>query len=341
MIDLRSDTVTMPTAEMRDFMFKAELGDDVYGEDPSVNRLQDLAAGMTGHQAALYVASGTQGNLISILTHCQRGDEYIAGQQAHTYRFEGGGAAVLGSVQPQPIPFNERGELDLNEVRAVIKPNDHHFARTRLICLENTQAGRALDLAYLSEFHEFARESRLATHLDGARVFNAAIASNVDVSQIPAPFGSVSLCLSKGLGCPVGSIICSDKGFIDEARKWRKMLGGGMRQAGMMAAAGIFALKNHVERLASDHENAEVLLDPSLADVLDQPPWPERELELLLVGSGGPVDDPLVRHGGSFLVRAATRGVWCGNLSATPGREQKGGRTEVLPPRVKPVESRG
>lgn len=259
MIDLRSDTVTLPTPEMRDFMFKAELGDDVYGEDPSVNQLQDLAAQMTGHQAALYVASGTQGNLISILTHCQRGDEYIAGQQAHTYRFEGGGAAVLGSVQPQPIPFNERGELDLNDVRAVIKPDDHHFARTRLICLENTQAGRALDLAYLSEFHEFAQENGLATHLDGARVFNAAIASKVDVSQIAKPFGSISLCLSKGLGCPVGSIICADKAFIDEARKWRKMLGGGMRQAGMMAAAGIFALNNHIERLASDHENAEVL----------------------------------------------------------------------------------
>lgn len=255
-IDLRSDTVTNPTGEMRKAMADAVVGDDVYGDDPTVNFLEERAAELLGFEAAVYTASGTQANLIAILAHCARGDEYIVGQQAHTYKYEGGGAAVLGSVQPQPIEFEQDGTLDLEKVADKIKPDDIHFARTRLLCLENTQNGKALPLDYLSRASAFAIEKGLSLHLDGARVMNAAVKQQKDIKQITAQFDSVSLCLSKGLGAPVGSVLCGPSPFIKEARKWRKMTGGGMRQAGIIAAAGLFALENNIERLAEDHTHA-------------------------------------------------------------------------------------
>ena len=239
----------------------AAVGDDVFGEDPTVNALEALATELTGTQAALFVSSGTQSNLLALMSHCDRGDEYIAGQDAHAYRFEGGGAAVLGGIQPQPLPFNERGELDLDDVKRVIKPDDFHFARTRLICLENTQGGKVLSLEYMQKAAELARSRGLKIHLDGARVFNAAIKQSVDVREIAQYFDTVSICLSKGLGAPVGSVLVGEAGLIQRARRMRKMLGGGMRQAGMLAAAGIFALENNVARLAEDHANANVLAD--------------------------------------------------------------------------------
>lgn len=261
MIDLRSDTVTQPSESMLDAMHRAETGDDVYGEDPTVNALEQFAAEMTGKQAALFVASGTQSNLLALLSHCQRGHEYIAGQQAHTYRFEGGGGAVLGGIQPQPLPFNEAGELELAAIEAAIKPDDFHFAITRLVCLENTQAGRVLSLDYLARFSRFVRDKGLLSHLDGARVFNAAVSLNVPVQQIASHFDSVSICLSKGLAAPVGSVLVGDAATIARARRYRKMLGGGMRQAGILAAAGIYALTHNVERLSQDHEHASLLAE--------------------------------------------------------------------------------
>jgi threonine aldolase len=266
LIDLRSDTVSKPSPAMRAAMAEAQVGDDVYGEDPTVNKLQSVAATLTGMEAAIFVSSGTQSNLLALLSHCQRGDEYIAGQDAHTYRFEGGGAAVLGSIQPQPIEFNAKGELDLERVRQAIKPRDFHFARTRLLCLENTQSGKVLSLDYTRRAAEFARRQELRLHLDGARVFNAAIQQQVPVERVVSPFDSVSLCLSKGLGAPVGSILCGSDELIDSARRWRKVLGGGMRQAGILAAAGIFALQHNLDRLAEDHHNAARLAE-GLADI--------------------------------------------------------------------------
>lgn len=272
-IDLRSDTVTRPCPAMRAAMAAAEVGDDVYGEDPTVNRLEALAAGMLGTEAALFVTSGTQSNLLAIMTHCGRGDEYIAGQTAHCYRFEGGGAAVLGGVQPQPVDVEPDGTLDLVKVAAAIKPNDPHFARTRLLCLENTQAGRVLPLDYLARARTLARERGLALHLDGARLFNAAVALDVEAREITDHFESVSVCLSKGLGAPVGSVLCGSRGFVAEARRWRKVLGGGMRQAGVLAAAGIVALTENVARLAEDHANARRLAEGLTAiDGLDGDP---------------------------------------------------------------------
>ncbi len=258
-IDLRSDTVTLPSAAMRRAMADAEVGDDVYGEDPSVNRLEKLAAQKLGHEAALFVSSGTQGNLLALLGHCQRGDEYIAGQLAHCYRTEGGGAAVLGGIQPQPLDFQSDGTLDLAKVEHAIKPDNIHFARTRVLCLENTQAGKVLPLDYLAEARRLADRHGLALHLDGARVFNAAVKLAVSVDSITADFDSVSFCLSKGLGAPAGSLLCGSADFIAAARRGRKMLGGGMRQAGVLAAAGILALEQHVDRLAEDHDNAKRL----------------------------------------------------------------------------------
>jgi threonine aldolase len=258
-IDLRSDTVTRPTETMRQAMFEAELGDDVYGEDPTVNRLQELAADMAGKEAALFVPSGTQGNLLAILSHCQRGEEYIAGQQAHCYRYEAGGAAVFGGVQPQPIDFEENGSLDLEKVAAAIKPIDDHFAITRLLCLENTRGGRVLILDYQAEASAFAKQHGLKLHLDGARVFNAAVSQQVPLSHITQHYDSISICLSKGLGAPVGSVLVGSQEFIARAHRWRKMAGGGMRQAGVLAAAGIHALENNVLRLCEDHRNAREL----------------------------------------------------------------------------------
>ena len=258
-IDLRSDTVTRPSAAMRAAMAAAEVGDDVYGEDPSVNRLEALAAQMLGKEAALFVASGTQGNLLGVMSHCERGDEYVVGQQGHTYKYEGGGAAVLGSIQPQPLDYEPDGTLDLARVAAAIKPDDSHFARTRLLCLENTQAGKALPMEYLPRAYEFTRSHGLGLHVDGARVFNAAVKQGIDVREISRWCDTVSVCLSKGLGAPVGSVLCGSRALIARARRWRKVLGGGMRQAGVLAAAGIYALQNNVSRLQQDHENARAL----------------------------------------------------------------------------------
>ncbi len=260
-IDLRSDTVTRPSEAMRRAMAVAEVGDDVYGEDPTVNRLEALAAEMLGTEAALFAASGTQTNLLAIMSHCQRGDEYIAGQAAHCYRFEGGGAAVLAGVQPQPLEFDRDGTLDLARVAAAVKPVDPHFARTRLLCLENTQAGKVLPLPYLAAARAFTRERGLGLHLDGARLFNAATSLGVPGRDIVRHFDSASVCLSKGLGAPVGSLLCGSRELVAAARRWRKVLGGGMRQAGLLAAAGIVALEEGVERLGEDHANARRLAE--------------------------------------------------------------------------------
>lgn len=259
MIDLRSDTVTLPTPAMRAAMARADVGDDVYGDDPSVNRLQALAADMCGFENALFVASGTQANLIALMTHCGRGDEYICGQQAHNYMFEGGGAAVLGSIQPQPLTNQSDGSILLADIQSAIKPKDIHFAQTKLLSLENTIGGKVLSTSYLASAQKLAFKHRLRTHLDGARVANAAVAQNVSLADICQYFDSVSICLSKGLCAPVGSILLGDEQFIEKAKRWRKMLGGGMRQAGVIAAAGELALTQQVERLADDHYHAQLL----------------------------------------------------------------------------------
>jgi threonine aldolase len=255
-LDLRSDTVTRPSAAMRAAMNAAEVGDDVYGNDPTVNRLQEYAADLFGYEDALFAPSGTQSNLLALLAHCGRGDEYLVGQEAHTYRYEGGGAAVLGSIQPQPIINQPDGSIALADIASYIKPDDFHFARTKLLALENTIGGRVLPLDYLQQATALAHERGLATHLDGARVCNAAVKLGVSPRAAVAGFDSVSVCLSKGLGAPVGSILCGSKPLIAEAKRWRKMLGGGMRQAGMIAAGGLYALEHNIARLAEDHDNA-------------------------------------------------------------------------------------
>ena len=268
-VDLRSDTVTQPTAAMRNVMMTAPLGDDVFGDDPSVNMLQGKIAEMLGFEAALFVSSGTQSNLCAILSHCQRGDEYIVGQLAHCYRWEGGGAAVFGSVQPQPLQHQADGTLALEDIEGAIKPDDAHFARTRLLALENTLGGKLLPFAYLQQATQLAGSKGLARHLDGARLFNAATAqaaitgTNVreEARRIASGFDTVSVCLSKGLGAPVGSVLCGSREIIARAHRIRKMAGGGMRQAGMLAAAGSYALDYHVDRLAEDHALAERLAD--------------------------------------------------------------------------------
>jgi threonine aldolase len=259
MIDLRSDTVTRPSAAMRRAMMEAPLGDDVFGDDPTVNRLQERAAEIFGFEAALLFPSGTQSNLAALMSHCQRGEEVILGQEAHSYRYEAGGLAVLGSIQPQALANRPDGTLDLAEVEAAIKPDDPHFAQTRLLALENTIAGRPLPRAYLSQAVEIARKRNLATHLDGARIFNAAAQAKTSVKALCAGFDSVSACLSKGLGAPAGTVLLGSEIFIRKARRARKILGGAMRQAGVIAAAGLYALENNVERLAADHRNAERL----------------------------------------------------------------------------------
>ncbi|OLF52623.1 low-specificity L-threonine aldolase [Pseudomonas chlororaphis] len=258
-IDLRSDTVTQPTADMLEAMATAATGDDVYGEDPTVNLLESQLAQRLGFAEALFVPTGTMSNLLGLMAHCGRGDEYIVGQQAHTYKYEGGGAAVLGSIQPQPLEVQADGSLDLEQVAAAIKPDDFHFARTRLLALENTMQGKVLPLAYLAQARAFTREHGLALHLDGARLYNAAVKLGVDARQITQHFDSVSVCLSKGLGAPVGSVLCGSAELIGNARRLRKMVGGGMRQAGILAAAGLYALDHHVTRLADDHANALLL----------------------------------------------------------------------------------
>jgi len=258
-VDLRSDTVTQPTQAMRETMLLADVGDDVYGEDPTVNLLQQRLADDLGFEAGLFVPTGTQSNLLALMAHCERGDEYLVGADAHTFRWEGGGAAVLGSIQPQPIPQDADGTLPLDKVAAAIKPVDPHFARTKVLALENTWWGRVLPLDYLKAAHDFSRERGLGLHLDGARLFNAAVASDVPAREIARHFDSVSVCLSKGLGAPVGSVLVGSHALIDKARRWRKVTGGGWRQAGLLAAAGIYALDHHVARLADDHRRAAYL----------------------------------------------------------------------------------
>lgn len=255
-VDLRSDTVTRPTQAMREAMLRAEVGDDVYGEDPAVNALQERLAADLGFEAGLFVPTGTQSNLLALMSHCERGDEYIVGADAHTYRFEGGGAAVLGSIQPQPIPQDADGSLPLDKVEAAIKPVDPHFARTRLLSLENTWMGRTIAFDYLAKARELATRRGLGLHLDGARLFNAAVAYGRPARAVAAGFDSVSVCLSKGLGAPVGSVLVGSAALIERARRWKKVTGGGWRQAGMLAAAATYALDHHVDRLADDHARA-------------------------------------------------------------------------------------
>lgn len=258
-VDLRSDTVTRPTPAMRAAMLAAPLGDDVFGDDPTVNALQARIAELLGFEAALFMPSGTQSNLVALMSHCQRGDEYLVGQYAHTYRWEAGGAAVLGSIQPQPLPNQPDGTLALQDIEAAIKPDDAHYARTRLLCLENTWGGKVLPLSYLEQASALARRHGLAMHLDGARLFNAAVAGNVAARSITRYFDSVSVCFSKGLGAPIGSALCGSRELIARAHRWRKMTGGGMRQAGVLAAAALHAIEHHVERLAQDHAHAKRL----------------------------------------------------------------------------------
>ncbi len=261
-IDLRSDTVTLPSPEMWEAIAHAQLGDDVFGEDPTVNRLQEMAADRLGKEAGLYVPSGTMGNLVSILTHCRRGDEVILGDQCHTFIYEAGGISALGGVHPRTVPNQPDGTLALPDIERAIRPNDVHFPPTRLICLENTQnrcGGAVLTPAYTDEVAALARRRGLSVHLDGARLFNAAVALNVDPKELTRGVDSVSVCLSKGLAAPVGSVICSSRDFIAQARRTRKMLGGGMRQAGIIAAAGVVAFDTMIARLREDHENAKRL----------------------------------------------------------------------------------
>lgn len=268
-VDLRSDTVTQPTPAMRLAMLAAPLGDDVFGDNPSVLLLQERIAALTGKQAALFMPTGTQSNLCALMAHCQRGDEYLVGQNAHTYRYEGGGAAVLGSIQPQPLPQDAQGQMSLADLAAAIKPDDAHFARTRLLALENTWNGLRMSMEYLQQAAEFARQRGLAVHLDGARVMNAAVDQAValggdaftELRAIADLFDSVSVCFSKGLGAPVGSALCGSHELIQKAHRCRKMLGGGMRQSGVLAAAALHALDHHVHQLARDHVLAKRLAD--------------------------------------------------------------------------------
>ncbi len=258
-MDFRSDTVTKPTQAMRDAMARADVGDDVYGDDPTVNDLETWAAERHGFEAALFTTSGTQANLLALMSHCERGDEYLCGQQAHNYMFEAGGAAVLGSIQPQPIENSPDGTLDFAKLKAAIKPDDFHFARTRLLSLENTINGKVLPMDYLKQAREFVNQHNLKLHLDGARVYNAAVALDTDVKNIAQYFDSMTVCLSKGLCAPVGSLLLGTKEYIAKARRIRKMLGGGMRQAGILAAAGKLALTEQVAQLKIDHDNAKHL----------------------------------------------------------------------------------
>ncbi|MFZ4692367.1 MAG: low-specificity L-threonine aldolase [Burkholderiaceae bacterium] len=297
LVDLRSDTVTQPTAGMREAMISAPLGDDVLGDDPSVIHLQEKIADMLGFEAALFMPTGTQSNLCGILAHCQRGDEYIVGQKAHTYLWEGGGAAVFGSVQPQPLNHQADGSLALDDIEAAIKPDDAHFARTRLLALENTIGGKLIPMAYIEQATQFAHSKGLATHLDGARLFNAAVAQAVqrgtnackEAKVIASCFDSVSVCFSKGLGTPVGSALCGSKDFIYRAHRIRKMAGGGMRQAGLLAAAATYALDHHIDRLADDHA-----LMRELASGLDGIPGVHMEsphTNILFIELSGPARD--------------------------------------------------
>ena len=304
-VDLRSDTVTRPTTAMREAMAVAPVGDDGFADDPSINALQDRIAALLGFEAALFMPTGTQSNFCGILSHCQRGDEYIVGQMAHTYRWEGGGAAVLGSVQPQPLSHQPDGTLLLADIEAAIKPDDAHFAKTRMLTLENTWGGKLLPFSYVQAATQLARSKGLALHLDGARLFNAAVAQAqqrgtdpyAEARNIAQCFDSASVCFSKGLGAPVGSALCGSKEFIARAHRVRKMAGGGMRQAGMLAAAASFALERHVHRLADDHALAQRLAAglEGLAGLVVEPPQ-TNIVFVDLVGSAREQSGALLAH---------------------------------------------
>jgi threonine aldolase len=298
-VDLRSDTVTRPTAGMRAAMARAEVGDDVFRDDPTVIALQERIAALLGKEAALFMPSGTQSNLAAIMSHCARGDEYLVGQQAHCYRYEAGGAAVLGSVQPQPLPMQPDGLPALADIAAAIKPDDEHFARTRLLALENTHQGRVLPQVRVEEALALARTHGLVAHLDGARLCNAAAAQGVAVSELARGFDSVSVCFSKGLGAPVGSALVGGREFIARAHRARKMLGGALRQSGVLAAAALYALDHHVERLSDDHALARRLADglAGIAGLRVEPP--QTNMVWVTVGGGrGPAMlEHLARHG--------------------------------------------
>ncbi len=258
-IDLRSDTITLPSPQMRQAIFEAELGDDVFREDPTVNQLEEEAAEMMGKEAALFVTSGTMGNLIATMVHCRRGEQVILGRDSHIMHWEQCGASTLGGVSLRPIANEANGELKLKDIESAVNEDDVHLSRTKLICLENTFNGHPLSLAYIAQVEELARQYCLNVHLDGARVFNAATALKVPVEEIAKYFDSVQFCFSKGLAAPVGSALCGDEEFIDEARRMRKLLGGGMRQAGILAAACLVSLHSMIERLEEDHQNANTL----------------------------------------------------------------------------------
>jgi len=294
-IDLRSDTVTQPTPAMREAIEKAQLGDDVYGEDPTINQLQELAAKMLGKEAGLFIPSGTMGNLAAILAHCNRGDEIILGNLAHTFLFEGGGIAALGGIHPHTVANQPDGTLALDEIREAIRPQDSHHPITRLITLENTHnrcGGAALTVEYTQAVANLAREHNLLLHLDGARIFNAAAALDVDVVELVAPVDSVTFCLSKALCAPVGSVLCGSKEFIFQAHRMRKQLGGGMRQAGILAAAGIVALQDIVPRLGEDHTKAQILAQglSSIPGVIPDTQEPPSNMVYLTLREDLPLD---------------------------------------------------
>ena len=301
--DFRSDTVTRPGPAMRAAMAAAEVGDDVLGDDPTVKALEERMAALLGKDAALFVPSGTQSNLIALMAHCARGDEYIVGQNAHCYRWEAGGAAVLGSIQPQPLANQPDGTLALSDIEEAIKPDDPHFARTRLLAIENTIGGKVLPPAYVEEASALARRHGLACHLDGARLFNAATALGLEARTLAQPFDSVSVCLSKGLGAPVGSLLCASAPLIAQARRLRKILGGGLRQSGILAAAGLYALDNNVARLIDDHTNARTLADglAALPGLSVTPP----DTNIVFVS----VADEHAEHAEAFAAHLAAHGI--------------------------------
>jgi threonine aldolase len=298
-VDLRSDTVTRPSVGMRRAMAEAEVGDDVFGDDPTVNRLQERAAALFGFEQSLFFPTGTQSNLAALMSHCQRGDEVLVGMEAHTYRYEAGGGAVLGSIQPQAIVNRPDGTLDLAEVEAAIKPDDPHFARTRLLALENTITGRVIPRRYCDEALALAKRRGLATHLDGARIFNAAVKLGIPVNELCRGFDSVSSCLSKGLGAPAGTMLMGSRDFIARARRARKILGGVMRQSGILAAAGLYALEHNVERLAEDHANAERLA----RGIGAEPP----QSNMVFIQSAPGLVEHLAQHGVAVLPAARLR----------------------------------
>jgi threonine aldolase len=294
-VDLRSDTVTAPTQEMREAMAVAEVGDDVFGDDPTVNRLEAMAAERLGKQAAMFVPSGTMGNLAAVLTHCQRGDEVILGDQCHTFNYEAGGIAALGGVHPRPVTTLPNGQLPLEEIEAAVRPEDVHFPTSRLVCLENTHnrcGGAVLDEAYTESVGAVARRHDLRLHLDGARIFNAAAALGVPAARLVAPADSVTFCLSKALCAPVGSVLCGEKDFILRARRIRKQLGGGMRQAGILAAAGIVALEKMVDRLPEDHRRARDLARrlAEVPHVIVEDPTPPSNMVYFRLADGARLD---------------------------------------------------